>query len=84
MYQAYTIYVEKEAINHIHKQPYNLVNISGYVKLVKTNYEEADDLVYFLLEDLDYNEVKNYQSNILVLGVNEIEDYGKRYIKNRR
>ena len=81
MFQAYTVFVEKENIKYIHKQPYNIVNIAGYVKLVKTDYEHANPLVYFLLEDLDYNEIKNYQDNILIIAVNEIEDYGKRYIK---
>lgn len=81
MFQAYTVFVEKEDIKSIHKQPYNMVNIAGYVKLVKTDYKHADKLVYFLLEDLDYKEIKDYQNNILVIAVNEIEDYGKQYIK---
>lgn len=81
MFQAYTIVVEKEEMKHIHKQPYNYVNVAGYTKLVKTDYEHANKLIYYLLEDLDYNEIKNYQDNILIIAVNEIEEYGKQFIK---
>jgi hypothetical protein len=81
MFQAYTVFVEKEALKRIHKQAYNLVNIEGYVILTKTDYEHANNLVYFLLEDMDYNEIKNYENNILIIAVNEIEDYGKKIVK---
>ena len=81
MFQAYTIVVEKEEIKRLHKQPYNLINLAGFTKLVKTDYEHANEIIYFLLEDLDYNEVRSYQDNILIIAVNEVEDYGKQLIK---
>ena len=81
MFQAYTIVVQKEEIKRLHKQPYNYINVAGFTKLIKTDYKHAHDIVYFLLEDLDYNEIKNYQDNILIIAVNEIEDYGKQYTK---
>ena len=81
MFQAYTIIVEKEEIKRLNKQPYNLINIAGYTRLVKTNYENANNIVYYLLEDLDFYEAEKYQNNILIIAVNEIEDYGKQLIK---
>ena len=81
MFQAYTVFVEKEALKRIHKQAYNLINIGGYTILAKTDYEHANSYIYFLLEDMDYHEIKNYENNILIIAVNEIEDYGKKYVK---
>jgi hypothetical protein len=81
MFQAYTIVVQKEEMNKINQQAYNLINTAGYTRLVKTDFENANEVVYFLLEDVDYYDALKFQDNILIIAVNEIEDYGKKFIK---
>ncbi len=81
MIKIYAVLVKRDAMDDISATPYNFVaGFDGYVYLEQTTKENAGDFVYYLLNEIDYQELAFYQNCVVALTVNEIRK-SKQLIK---
>jgi len=73
MFKIYTVCIPKNEAYQISASPYNLViTLGGSTYLEEVTREEMGSFVYFLLNEIDYKELKNFQDNIISVGVDEV------------
>ena len=72
MFQAYVAIGSKKHIELVDANPYTMVISNQNLYLQEVNKEEADGLLFFMLEELTPKEIYLFKDSITVVGVNDV------------
>lgn len=81
MIQAYVAIGFKKHVNLINANPYTMVVYNGNLYLQEINKEDADGLVYYMLDKLTPEEIYLLKDSITVVGVCSVINLVKNTLK---